>query len=199
MRLALGPVLPSLIFAVAASAAPPASKLTVVLDFAGPHSLRSIEEMKNELNEILHDSGLRLDWRSPEEAAAETADKLVVVRFNGTCILEPVPYLYDERGPLAFTHASAGTPLPFSEVACDTVTAFMRTAMFGGDYKRADFLLGRALGRVVAHELVHMLSRSSAHGQSGIEKKALSASDLIAEHLQLGPLDLQQLQQDRKQ
>lgn len=201
MRLAPGCVPLILTLALSARGATPvhAEKLTVVLDFTGPHSARSIQEMKNELRAILDGAGLELNWRSPEEAAQVNVDNLVVVRFNGTCILEPVAYLYDERGPLAFTHTSAGEPLPFSEVACDTVTASMRSAMVGGDYKKADMLLGRALGRVVAHELVHMLTRSAEHSHLGIQKKALSGSELIADHLQLSEQDLLQLQQDHKE
>lgn len=201
MRLALCCVPLVLTLAVSARAATPAhaEKLTVVLDFTGPHSARSVFEMKNELRTILDGAGLELDWRSPEEAAQVNVENLVVVRFNGTCILEPVAYLYDERGPLAFTHTSAGELLPFSEVECDTVTASMRSAMAGGDYKKADLLLGRALGRVVAHELVHMLTKSADHSHSGIEKKALSGSELIADHLTLSQQDLVQLQQDHKE
>ena len=36
--------------------------------------------------------------------------------------------------------------------------------MFGGDFGKADLLLGRALARVLAHEVVHMLSGSGDHG-----------------------------------
>jgi hypothetical protein len=197
MRLALCCV--ASFFTLASGAPVPSQKLTIVLDFNGPHSARSIEEMKTELGTILDGSGLELDWRSPQEAARVNVDNLVVVRFNGTCILEPVSYLYDERGPLAFTHTSAGEMLPFSEVACDTVTASVRSAMSGGDYKKADLLLGRALGRVVAHELVHMLTRSALHSRLGIEKTALSGGELIADHLRLSEQDLLKLQQDRKQ
>jgi hypothetical protein len=200
MRLALSCVPLFITFALNASASSPhAEKLTVVLSFAGPHSERSIEEMKNELHSILDGAGLELDWRSPEEASQTTVDNLVVVRFNGTCILQPVPYLYDERGPLAFTHTSAGELLPFSEVACDTVTASVRSAMAGANYKQADLLLGRALGRVVAHELVHMLTHSATHSHTGIQKSALSGSELIADHLKLSQEDLVQLQQDHKE
>jgi hypothetical protein len=200
MRPVFACVVPILAFAVSSSAATPVvpERLTVVLDFTGPHSNRSIQEMKSELQTILDSTGLELDWSSPEEASKVTTDNLVVVRFNGACILEPVPYLYDERGPLAFTHTSAGEPLPFSEVACNAVTANVRSAMTGGDYKKADLLLGRALGRVVAHELVHMLTRSTAHSHLGIQKSALSGSELIADHLKLSDPDLSKVQQGRR-
>lgn len=40
--------------------------------------------------------------------------------------MEPVPYRYDERGPLAFTHSVDGEILPFSEVACDKVRSSLQ-------------------------------------------------------------------------
>jgi hypothetical protein len=150
--------------------------------------------MKNELHSILDGTGLQLDWSSPEEASRINTENLVVVRFNGACILKPVPYLYDERGPLAFTHTSSGEPLPFSEVACNAVTANVRSAMSGGDYKKADLLLGRALARVVAHEVVHMLTRSTAHSHTGIQKSALSGNELIEDHLTLSDPDLSRIE-----
>jgi hypothetical protein len=59
-------------------------------------------------------------------------------------------------------------------------------------------LLGRALGRVVAHELVHMLTKSKQHGRDGVEKAALSARQLIAESLPLSIFDIDRLQQERR-
>jgi len=54
-------------------------------------------------------------------------------------------------------------------------------------------LLGRALGRVLAHEVVHILSKSGAHGRVGVAKTALSGSQLIAPELRLGAADLERI------
>jgi hypothetical protein len=157
-----------------------AGDLTIVLDFQGPRSARSIAEMKREFADIMKDSGLSFDWRTRTEAAGQSYPNLVLFKFKGKCVLEPVGYLYDERGPLAFTYSNDQSIQPFSEVECDKVTAQVRSAMFGGDYAQADLLLGRALGRVVAHEMVHILSNSKRHGPEGVSKEALSGKDLIS-------------------
>jgi hypothetical protein len=65
--------------------------------------------------------------------------------------------------------------------------------MAGGDFANADVLLGRALGRVLAHEVVHILSKSGTHGHAGVAKTALSGSQLIAPELRLGPEDLERI------
>jgi len=167
--------------------------VTIVLDFQGPRSERSVQEMKRELEGIMKGSGLAFEWRLRDEAKQATPNYLVVVRFKGKCVLEPVGYLFDERGPLAFTYSTDGAIQPYSEVACDKVVSSVRSAMFGGDYAFADELLGRALGRVVAHELVHILSKSSAHARKGLEMPALSGKLLIAPDLKLDAADLEKL------
>jgi hypothetical protein len=173
-----------------------AKTLTIVTDFEGPHTPASIALMKKEFAGIMKDSGLNVEWLLPQEANETAVDNLVVVRFKGKCILEPVGYLYDERGPLAFTATSKGEVLPFSEVACDQVTSVMRSAMFGGDYNRADALLGRALARVVAHEVIHILTNSGEHGREGIARPAFSGRQLIEGTLPLMPEDLKRIQAD---
>jgi hypothetical protein len=70
--------------------------------------------------------------------------------------------------------------------------------MFGGDYARADLLVGRALGRVVAHELVHMLTKSGQHAREGVQKAALSGRQLIAASLPLSAVDIDRLIQERR-
>jgi hypothetical protein len=170
-----------------------AEGITIVLDFQGPRSEQSIAEMKREFEGIMKDSTLRFDFRTRAQAAQTTAPEMVVVTFKGKCVFEPVPYLIDERGPMAFTYSTGGAVQPFSEVACDQVTRVMRSAMSGGDFGKADVLLGRALGRVLAHEVVHILTKSGQHGTAGVAKTALSGSQLIAPELHLEAVDLERI------
>jgi len=184
-------VLASLALACAARAA----DVTVVLDFDGPHSDRSVEQMKRETQDILKTAGLHLEWRARADVGRRAYDNLVVVRFKGRCVLEPVPILYDERGPFAFTYNSDGAVLPFSEVECDQVTASVQSAMGVDDFARPDYLMGRALGRVLAHELVHILTKSGAHAREGVAQPALSGHDLIGPPLKLTRNDVERLRE----
>ena len=170
-----------------------AGNLTIVLEFQDKPPARSVAEMKREFASLFKDSGLTFDWRTRDEASGQSFDNLVVVQFKGKCVLEPVPWLYDERGPLAFTYSTSGEVQPFSEVDCDRVVAAARSAMSGGDFAHADILFGRALARVVAHELLHMLSKSGAHGHEGIARAAISGASLISPDLHLSPADLERI------
>jgi hypothetical protein len=171
---------------------------TVILDVKGTYSPVSFSEMRREASQIIQVSGVRLDWRLRSESTNETFNDLVVMAFTGSCSFEPAPPLYDELGPLAVTRTANGEVQPFGEVNCDRVVNSVRSAMFGGDYARADLLVGRALGRVVAHELVHMLTKSGQHAREGVQKAALSGRQLIAASLPLSAVDIDRLIQERR-
>src|ERR1035441_9076322 len=113
--------------------------ITIVLDFQGPRSEQSVAEMKREFAGIMKDSTLRFDFRWRSQASEEAITDLVLVRFTGKCVLEPVGYLYDERGPMAFTYSTYGIVQPFSEVACDKVTSAVRSAMAGATLRTPMF------------------------------------------------------------
>jgi hypothetical protein len=170
-----------------------AADVTVVTDFDGPYSDRSVQQMKRETEEIFKSAGVRLDWRGRGEVGSGSYENLVVVHFKGKCILDPVPMLYDERGPFAFAYNSDGDVLPFSEVECDRLAASVQSAMWGDDFARPDYVMGRALGRVLAHELVHILTRSAAHGDDGVTQAKFSGRELIGAPLRLSRTDVERL------
>jgi len=171
--------------------------VTVIVNFKGSYSPAAIREMQREAGEIIKTSGIQLAWRLRSEAADSTFNDLVVMTFKGTCIFNPMPVVVDELGPYALTRTAGGEVQPFGEVDCDHVVASLHNAMTSSDFAKADLLLGRALGRVVAHELVHMLTKSRQHGKEGVEKAALSGRQLISESLSLSALDVDRLQQER--
>ncbi|MEI9974213.1 MAG: hypothetical protein WDO73_20480 [Ignavibacteriota bacterium] len=101
--------------------------------------------------------------------------------------------LFDERGPFASAYGSDGDVLPFSEVECDHLAASVQSAMWGDDYARPDYLLGRALGRVLAHELVHILTKSATHGTDSVTQPTFTGRDLIGPPLRLSRGDVERL------
>lgn len=179
------------------AAAPSPSDVTVILDFKGTYSKVARREMERETSAILHSSGVRLDWTLLGASAGKSFRDLVVMTFKGTCEYEPAPPRYDELGPYAMTTTTDGQIQPFGVVDCDRVVDSARTAMSGEDFSQADLLVGRALGRVVAHELVHMLTKSAEHGSEGVERPALSGRQLIAAFLPLSAMDVDRLKLQR--
>jgi hypothetical protein len=176
-----------------ASIAPQAGKtlLTVVFQFDGPHTEKAFVEMKHELGSILKDSGIQLDWRARDQVgSSESFANLVVVKFRGVCRMESDGYRDEDSGPLAFTHTSEGVVLPFSEVACNRVRSSLRRVMSAGDYARSDVIFGRALARVLAHEIYHVMAQTESHASRGVAQRALSGSELMSDQLELSEDEL---------
>ena len=177
--------------APAAAGAGQPFEVTIVFDIPADHSAPALAEMKRETTFLLRDAGLSLAFK-PLAAVKDTDEfsGLVVVRFRGTCRMANAALAPPKEGPLAFTHSTDGEVLPFAEVACDAVRMFIRFAADGRPTPSHDMLLGRALGRVLAHELYHIFARTGRHGSHGLARTALSAEQLIGDRLDFHPADL---------
>jgi ABC-type Fe3+/spermidine/putrescine transport system ATPase subunit len=158
-------------------------EVAVVLQVDETFSPQAWQAMEAESKRIAKQAGIRVRFVERSQAAAEQFTDLVVFRMKGKCEMDTTPALLDERGPFAWAFTADGNVLPFGEVKCDRVRESIKTALHPSDYRKADQLFGRALGRVVAHELYHMLANTKKHGKSGVAKDALSAQQLISEKL----------------
>lgn len=169
----------------ALSAATPGvrQEIAVVVHADETFSPQAWQAMQAEGHRIAAQAGLRLRFVQREEASKESFADLVVFRMKGRCEMDTSPALLDERGPFAWAFTANGNVLPFGEVKCDRVRESIKTVIPPAGKDAGDTLLGRALGRVVAHELYHMLANTTKHGKSGVARHALSARQLIDERL----------------
>lgn len=158
-------------------------EVAVVVQADETFSPQAWQAMEAEGKRIAKQAGIRVRFVERSRAASEQFTDLVVFRMKGRCEMDTMPALLDERGPFAWAFTADGNVLPFGEVKCDRVRESIKTALRPSDYRKADELLGRALGRVVAHELYHMLANTKTHGKSGVAKDALSAQQLVSERL----------------
>ncbi len=171
-----------------------APAVTLVLQFDDAYSAQSLDAMKREVASIVGESGIKVDWRLRQDVqVSDSFEKMVVVRFRGACAMEQIPQYPDERGYYAFTHVSDGEVLPFSEVECDKVSSSIRPAMSQSQWQQRDSVFGRALGRVLAHELFHMLAKSERHAGEGVTRSALSPAQLVAGRLRMSREDREAL------
>jgi hypothetical protein len=154
--------------------------LTVILDFKGPQSQNSIREMEQEARLILDSFGVRLGWALLGQRPHASYTSVAIITFRGSCEFNPwQPPRSLDPGAYAFTRITDGQVLPFAEVNCDRVVSAVRDAISGRGYAGAEQMVGRALGRVLAHELVHILTRSVLHSSEGVTRPALSPRELI--------------------
>jgi len=158
-------------------------EVTIVMQFAEGFSPQALQEMQLEAERIVKKVGVNLAFKHRHEAAQETFNDLIFFKMSGRCEMDSFPVILDERGPLAFTFTTDGRILPFGEVKCDRLRDSIKTAMSGADYSQGNQLLGRAMGRVLAHELYHMFAQSKGHAKSGVARESLSARQLISDKL----------------
>jgi hypothetical protein len=145
-----------------------------------------LEAMQDELAEIMAPAGVELEWRSVSTAkSAEVSVELAVVTFRGECEATDAEFpIMPIPGALGWTHISDGAILPFSEIDCDGIRRFLHLDLVRLRQQERDAAYGRAVGRVLAHELYHIFANTQAHGSEGIAKRSYTARELISPALQ---------------
>ena len=115
------------------------------------------DSLRREVDNIMAPLGFPFQWWSLDgRAEFQSATELAVITFRGDC--NPV-YLFttsNTPGPLGFTHWTGGQMLPFAEVDCDRIRGFLKDDLLYRKLKEREEVFGRAVGRVVAHELFHV-------------------------------------------
>jgi hypothetical protein len=165
-----------------------ATQVTAVVLPEGRYSRLALREMIREAAHILKQSGISLQLQLGEPAKAVNG-RLVVVKLVGRCDMDGPPAL-QVSGPLGWSHEANGVILPFSHLACENIRGAVQSARLAGYQLRGNFLLGRAMGRVLAHELYHVIANTTEHGGQGIARPALSPQELTSGQLELGPSDV---------
>jgi hypothetical protein len=174
-------------------AAPP---IEIVFDFKTTPEPAVVNVMKSEIREILQPAELNLTFQGlGDSASIESFRKIVLVRFQGAChsgwSVTPIqlaqPALLDYPA-LGRTEVSEGRVMPFVHIFCNEVRAFVPSVS-----RTPQKMYGRALGRVVAHELYHALLSTVEHAHGGIAGAVQSARDLTREKLSLDPVSLERL------
>ena len=185
------------LFGLPAFAVRPTS-LTVIVDVeqTGSALEPALEPMSRELDRLLSPAGLHtvVKLRS-QMIPGESFDDLVVVTMKGNCAAAQDPMLLDERGPspLAYAHASGIEILPFTAIDCDHLRRAVTAALWGGMRGDRDRMFGRALGRVLAHEVFHILENTRDHSKSGVFRHSLKGSELVSDKLDFARADLDRL------
>jgi len=171
--------------------------LTIVLHGNAAISAATLNAMQREVESLVEPSSIRVAWTS-STTGAEVYDRVAVVRLRGDCRVGAplVMTTRTEKGgsePLGQTQVVDGEVLPFAAVHCDAVRRLIgRDLALQPSYEHED-LFGRALGRVLAHELYHILLRSTRHGTQGLARPVQSSADLLADRDNFAPADERKL------
>lgn len=160
-------------FAMTSAAQPLRLGLVVDLPDGTPASV--ITGFQTETERLIAIPDVDVIWQQIEDSdGTQSFDRIVVLRLHGDCTMRAVaPSEADQ--PLGITHVSDGRVLPFADVDCDQVNAALSTSYLPNGY-----VLGRALAKVSAHEIYHVLTSSADHCLSGLGKPTLRASEMLS-------------------
>jgi hypothetical protein len=146
-----------------------------------------LEALQAEVASILAPAGFRFEWYELSAAKmAGTSVELAVVTFQGRCdtnTLLRFPAMPIK--PLGFTSVTDGEILPFTTVDCDGTRNFLAATLMRFPASERPAAFGRALGRVLAHELYHIFAKTQHHGRTGVAKEAYTVFDLMADEFEL--------------
>jgi hypothetical protein len=166
----------------------------VYLDFEQRPSPVAAAAMRKEAARALKQIGYEIAWRLvTENQGNEAFENLVVVKFTGKCACERRLRPTRDILVLGSTAVSNGKVLPESQVRCDEVRRLLPEYEFAPDVDRGDAALGRALARVLAHELYHVLMGTTHHAPSGIAAAVQSSDDLKSNEFSFGRLNREAL------
>jgi mono/diheme cytochrome c family protein len=148
------------------------------------------DALKRELDLLLSPVGLSVEWRSlaaPRDV--ETFPQVGVVTFKGECDLSGLIPQDVESGALGWTHVTDGQILPFSEVDCGRIRAFLSRALIRLWPEGRDKAFSRAVARVLAHELYHVFTQTVHHSSSGVAEQSYTVAKLMAEDFSFAEAD----------
>jgi hypothetical protein len=142
-----------------------------------------IDHMKRELSTLMRSAGYRVEW-----GGESRSPYLAVVELTGTCALS-AGYPGRDLPPsaataLASTNVTDGQVLPFAAVNCAVLTRSLSHALARDVAAQRDYYYGRALARVIAHELYHILMRTMDHSRNGVSRSCFTTADLVAERFE---------------
>jgi cytochrome c553 len=156
--------------------------LRIYTDFQRTPSPAVELALHNELVRLVAPIGLNLEWKSlAEPRDGEASPALVVITFIGRCDSVGFEPHKINPGALAWTHISDGVILPFVDVDCELSREFLQSRLLHFDARLRDALFGRAIARLVAHELYHVFAETRHHGKEGVAEPACTVSELLSD------------------
>jgi hypothetical protein len=151
-----------------------------------------LQAIRSEVATIMDPSGVTFDWLNLSgTSGSEVSAELVVITFKGKCEFRPAIQTRTEPAALGWTHISDGEVLPFGDIHCDRVQQLLYPFLLAMDGSDRDYAFGRAVGRVLAHELYHILAKTTHHASGGVAKPCYNASELMSSKFRFRERDSQ--------
>jgi hypothetical protein len=150
--------------------------------------------MQEESGLLMRSAGYQLHWLDPLERAEAPGTSLIVIELTGACAPAEHAGRAADVDRLAFTVVDHGKILPFITVDCAALQKTLASDLGREPRARRDVLYGRAMGRLVAHEMYHIESQNRGHSRDGVAEASVSSRELVAERFDFAPDAVAKLQ-----
>ena len=150
--------------------------------FQQPTPIAVRHALEDEVESIMGPLGRHFVWRSLAGVNGhEVSSELAVLTFKGQCNVQGLTLKEIHPGALGWTHVSDGAILPFSEIDCDRIRLFVQKELLYRKPAEREEVFGRALARVVVHELYHIFANTPHHSSDGVAKAAYTVQELLSD------------------
>ena len=171
-----------LLFSVVCVAAAQETSVAVFLESDHNAPALVLSSLQREMADIVAPAGIHIYWHAMQASEfTQVYERIARVRLGGDCRANALSSGSAKSEPLGETQVIEGKVLPIALIRCDAVRRLIGRDLLAARADQKDELLGRALGRVMAHELFHILLRTTDHGHDGLARAAQSNGDLVAD------------------
>jgi hypothetical protein len=164
-------------------------KLVIFLTSDSAIAPAASSEMKQELSHLLEPAAIHVEWQDPSvDRSASENDYSALVRLRGSCRpTEPsARFEHAVNGPftLASSAVADGVVLPFGDIDCAALNSFLGPSLWKDTDQVREFVYARAVARLMAHELYHVIAQTHDHARSGVAEPAFTVAELLSDHFE---------------
>lgn len=161
-----------------------ADDVLVLTTFETPPDLHFPSTLESGVNAIFASAGVKMLWAPRDTTLTSVPNEfLVQLEFRGQCGESRLSGraelpLVRKLGAAAVTD---GQVLSMATIDCDAIAALVNTAIDGKRPWFISMMYRRLAARVVAHELLHILLRTTQHDETATRSWQISPSALATE------------------
>src|ERR1035438_2308951 len=134
--------------------------IAIYLQFQHEPPTAVLSAIQEEASALMAPAGLRLQWKTFPSTGSDVSSAVAVVTFQGRCMADNLPTRPRWETRLGWSQVSNGEALPDSNQ-----------------------VLGRAIGRVLAHEFDHIFAETRDHKARDMNQPEYSVEELVAPSL----------------
>jgi len=155
-------------------------------------------QMKRELGDLLQAAAIHVEWQDPSvDRGSLENDYAAVIHLRGFCRPTEPGGRLQHSAPGPFTLASSavadGVILPFGDIDCAALNSFLGPALWRVPEKERESAYARAVARLMAHELYHVIAQTHSHTHSGVAKPSFTVTDLLSDRFEFTESTLTEL------